>query len=196
MAEKESFEDRLNRWTLNELMIERTKKNIYSDSKLNRIETRIAELNFGQNKIEAAAVHEVRDDLYIAAARLECLRKLHSPQFDLQRLVRLCEEINSSWQHGDLIAVGALTRVLIDHIPPIFGHGTFAHVAANATRSTKAIFVALDQNSRKISDGLIHQTIRRKETLPTEQMVNFSQNLDVLLAETTRIIEEANAKLK
>jgi len=44
---EESFEDRLNRWTLGELMIERTKKNIYSERKRNRIETRIAELKYG-----------------------------------------------------------------------------------------------------------------------------------------------------
>lgn len=66
-------------------------------------------------------------------------------------------------------------------------------MTANAPRSTKAIFEALEQNFRKISDSLIHQTIRKKETLPTAQMVNFSQNLDVLLAETIRTIEEANA---
>lgn len=121
MTDKESFEDRLNRWSLNELMIERTKKNIYSDSKLNRIETRIAELKFGQNKSEVSAVQADKGDFYIAEARLECLRKLQSSQFDLQRLVRLCVEINSSWQHGNLIAVGALTRILIDHVPPSLG---------------------------------------------------------------------------
>jgi len=189
MTDQESFEDKLNRWTLNELKIERTKKNIYGVSKLNRIETKIAELEFGTNN-DALMTHKVRDDLYIAAARLENLRKLQSPQFDIRRLVRMCEEINSSWQHGNLIAVAALTRILLDHVPPIFGHPTFVQVTANASRSLKAIFEALEQNSRKISDSLIHQTIRKKETLPTEQMVNCSQNMDVLLAELIRVIEE------
>jgi len=189
MTDQESFEDKLNRWTLNELKIECTKKNIYGVSKLNRIETKIAELEFGTNN-DALMTHKVRDDLYIAAARLENLRKLQSPQFDIRRLVRMCEEINSSWQHGNLIAVAALTRILLDHVPPIFGHPTFVQVTANASRSLKAIFEALEQNSRKISDSLIHQTIRKKETLPTEQMVNCSQNMDVLLAELIRVIEE------
>lgn len=44
---EESFEDRLNKWTLGELMIERTKKYIYNERKLIRIETRIAELKYG-----------------------------------------------------------------------------------------------------------------------------------------------------
>lgn len=189
MTDQESFEDKLNRWTLSELKIERTKKNIYGDRKLGRIETRIAELEFGTHD-DAVVVHKVRDDLYIATARLENLSKLQSPQFDLRRLVRMCEEINSSWQHGNLIAVAALTRIVLDHVPPIFGYQTFVHVTANASRSLKAIFESLEQNSRKISDSLIHQTIRKKETLPTEQMVNCSQNMDVLLAEIVRIIEE------
>ena len=133
---------------------------------------------------------------YISASRVASLRNLQSPQFDLQRLVRLCEEINSSWQHSNLIAVGVLTRILIDHVPPIFGCTTFSQVAANHPRSAKAVFESLEQNSRKISDGLIHQPIRKRETLPTEQTVNFSQNLDVLLAEVIRVIEEANPRHK
>ncbi len=189
MTNEESFEDKLNRWSLNELMIERTKKNIYSVRKMNRIETRIAELQYGEN---AAAAQNARDDLFIAAKRIERLKSLQSPQFDLQRLVQLCEEINSSWQHKNLISVGALTRILIDHVPPIFGCTTFAQVAANSSRSNKAVLEVLENNSRKISDSLIHQQIRKKETLPTDQMVNCSQSLDVLLAEVVRVIEESN----
>jgi len=185
MADEESFEDKLHRWTLNDLKIEHTKKRIYSQSKLGRIETRIAELQFGK---DAASVQNLRDDLYIATARLESLRNLHSAQFDLQRLIRICEEINSSWQHSNLIAVGALTRILLDHVPPIFGYETFAQVAANAPRSSKSVFEVLEQSSRKISDGLIHQVIRKKETLPTDKQVNFSQNVDLLLAEVIRTI--------
>jgi len=49
---EESFEDRLNRWTLGELKIELTKKNIYSDRKLNRIQTRIAELEYSAEIVE------------------------------------------------------------------------------------------------------------------------------------------------
>lgn len=190
MTDKESFEDKLKRWTLNELKIERTKIKVYSKSKLDRINTRIAELEYGE---DAEPVQKTRDDMYIAGARLDSLRSLRSPLFDLQRLIRLCEEINSSWQHNNLIAVGALTRILLDHVPPVFGHSTFAQVAANMPRSTKSVFEALEQSSRNIFDGLIHQMIRKKETLPTDQMVNFSQIIDVLLSEVIRVIEESNA---
>lgn len=190
MADKESFEDKLRRWTLNDLLVERTKKKVYSDSKLGRIETRIAELQYGGG---ATPIRAIRSELYVAMARLDNLKNLRSPQFDLKRVVRLCEEINSSWQHGNLMAVGVLTRVLLDHIPPIFGHTTFAQVSANAPRSSKAVFETLEQNSRKISDGLIHQVIRKREILPTEQMVNFSPNLDLLLAEAVRVIEESTS---
>ena len=190
MPDKEPFEDRLNRWTLNELKIERTRTNFYSKPKLGRINTRIAELEFGSG---ATRAQDLSSELYVSQVRLDSLRSLRSPQFDLQRLVRLCEEINSSWRHNNLIAVAVLTRVLIDHVPPIFAHDNFAQVVGSASRSAKSVFESLEQRSRKISDALIHQTIRKKETLPTRQMVNFSQNLDVLLAEAIRTIEESNA---
>ena len=46
MTEKEPFEERLQKWTVAELKIELTKKNIYGPRKRNRIETRIAELAY------------------------------------------------------------------------------------------------------------------------------------------------------
>ena len=47
MTEKEPFEERLQKWTVAELKAELTKKNIYGPRKRNRIETRIAELAYG-----------------------------------------------------------------------------------------------------------------------------------------------------
>lgn len=59
---EESFEDRLNKMTLGELKIARTKKNIYNQCKLNRIETRIAELKYGEGG-DPSPIEEGEDEI-------------------------------------------------------------------------------------------------------------------------------------
>ena len=44
----------------------------------------------------------------------------------------------------------------------------------------------LDKALRKIADSYLHLPIRRKEILPNQNQVNFSADLDVLLAEIVR----------
>lgn len=48
----------------------------------------------------------------------------------------------------------------------------------------------LENSYRKIADALLHQKIRKSESLPTKVMVDFSSDVDVLLAEIIRIINE------
>jgi len=48
----------------------------------------------------------------------------------------------------------------------------------------------LDKSSRKIADSYLHGQIRKKERLPNKTQVNFSQDIDVLLAEICRKIEK------
>jgi hypothetical protein len=68
---------------------------------------------------------------FIADSRIDELRKLSSPDFDSQKLIRLCEELNSSYDNGNLYATAMLMRGVLDHVPPVFGHTTFAQVANN-----------------------------------------------------------------
>jgi hypothetical protein len=126
----------------------------------------------------------------IADSRIDELRGLLSPQFDFKKLVRLCEEINTTYGDGCYYATAMLTRGLLDHVPPIFGKATFGEVANNYSgggKSFKDAMCQLENFARKIADAHLHMPIRRKETLPVAQQVNFSPHLDVLLSEIVRI---------
>lgn len=131
---------------------------------------------------------------YINRDRINQLESIESKDFDLSRLIQICKEINSSRKNENYIALGSLLRVLIDHIPPLLGYETFKEVASNYPgKSLKATFQHLENGCRKISDGLLHQKIRKKESLPTFTQVNFSTDIDVLLGEIIRKIGEINA---
>lgn len=83
-----------------------------------------------------------------------------------------------------------LTRAILDHVPPLFGCGSFTEVANNypdGSKSFRQLMGNLDTSSRKISDGYLHTQIRKKEVLPTPTQVDFSQAIDSLLAEIIRI---------
>ena len=127
---------------------------------------------------------------YVDPSRIEELKKIQSMDFDLTRLTHQCEELNDASNKGNPYSVILLVRAIIDHIPPIFQKGNFQEVANNyGPKSFKESMERLDKSSRKIADSGLHQQIRRKETLPNKTQVNFSNDLDVLLAEIVRILK-------
>lgn len=126
----------------------------------------------------------------IADSRLAELRKLSSPQFDFKKLIRLCEEINTVYREGCHFATAMLMRGLLDHVPPLFGKTTFSEVANNYSgggKSFKEHMHHLESAARKVADGHLHMPIRKSETLPVEQEVNFASELNALLSEIIRI---------
>jgi hypothetical protein len=127
---------------------------------------------------------------YISQSRLDELRALRPEDFDLRRLIRLCEEIDISFQNECWFAVAALTRALMDHVSPIFGQNTFSEVANNygGSQSFKDSMRHLQSSSRSIADSYLHTQIRRNESLPVAVQVNFGPDLDVLLSEIVRIL--------
>jgi hypothetical protein len=181
-----------------------------SASRLNAIEVKIddlysaydakAELDALLPEIEAALERLTDDgDLHIAdgsailaESRLVELRSVVSPDFDFRKLVRLCEEINSSYALQNYYATSMLIRGLLDHVAPVFGFKTFSEVANNYAgggRSFKETMHHLESASRKVGDAHLHMPIRKSETLPTAQQVNCGQQLDVLLSEIVRITQ-------
>lgn len=127
---------------------------------------------------------------FIASSRIEELRKSPSADFDFQKLIRLCEELNSSYDNGNYYATAMLTRGVLDHVPPLFGHSTFAQVANNYSgggRSFKEAMQHLDGAARKVGDAHLHMPIRNSETLPTPHQVYCGSQLDFLLSEIVRI---------
>lgn len=127
----------------------------------------------------------------IADSRLDELRTLKSAQFDFRKLIRLCEELNIVSREECYFATAALTRALVDHVPPLFGKKNFSEVANNyaGARSFREAMEHLDSAAKKVADGHLHTQIRKSETLPTAQQVNFASGLDVLLSEIVRITQ-------
>ncbi|MBY5898046.1 hypothetical protein HFN45_32605 [Rhizobium leguminosarum] len=122
-------------------------------------------------------------------ARIEALGHLSSPDFDLSKLIRLCEELNLAFATESYLSMAMLTRAIVDHVPPIFGKQSFAEVASNYGGATlKREFTNLHTTSRNIADLHLHSQIRRKEVLPTITQVDASNSLDVLLAEIIGIL--------
>jgi len=125
----------------------------------------------------------------IDEGRIDELRQIQSNDFDLRRLIRLCEEINICVDNRCYLAVAALIRALLDHVPPVFGKGSFTQVANNYGRkSFKKNTLHLENSARNIADDHLHRQIGQRESLPTFQQVNFFTDLDVLLAEIIRIL--------
>lgn len=127
-------------------------------------------------------------DAYINKERIEEIRNLSS-KFDLSKLVRLCEELNSNYEDGNYYSVAMLGRAIIDHIPPIFNLNNFNEVSNNyGSKSIRGNLKHLNESMRNISDGILHSHIRAKESLPNSNQVKFSQDLDVLLSEIINVL--------
>lgn len=126
---------------------------------------------------------------FVAPSRIDELRACAHPSLDFKKLIRLCEETNANAEEKCWYSVAALTRAVIDHVPPAFGYQKFEHVVANYAggRSFKDAIRRLDEASRKIADAHLHEAMRVAEVLPTFQQVNCGQELDVLLGEIVRI---------
>jgi hypothetical protein len=124
----------------------------------------------------------------IADSRLAELRTLSSAQFDLRKLIRLCEELNTVYKDECYLATAMLTRGLLDHVPPLFGKNTFSEVANHyGGKSFKETMQHLEGAARKVADAHLHLPVRKSETLPAAQQVYFAAHLDVLLSEIVRI---------
>jgi len=132
-----------------------------------------------------------KDSPFVDGGRIKELKGLKNSRFDLSKLIRILEEINIVFQDECYFAVASLVRMIIDHVPPIFDQSGFAQVVANygGSRSFKESMKHLDESSRKIADQHLHTQIRPKEVLPNKTQVNFSHDVDVLLAEIVRILK-------
>jgi hypothetical protein len=125
----------------------------------------------------------------ISEHRIVELRNCTPVQLSFNKLIRLCEELNTAYSHGCYFAVIMLTRSLLDHVPPVFGKGKFSEVANNygGGKSFTENMQRLEAEARKIADGHLHTPMRATETLPAAQQVNFGPQLDVLPSEVVRI---------
>ena len=124
---------------------------------------------------------------YVDKKRFQALKKKRG-QLDFSRLIQMLSELDHAFSVGNYISVILLVRAILDHIPPVFGLDAFIEVANNyGTKSFKDSMSHLENSSRKIADSYLHTRIRNKESLPNKTQVNFSNDMDVLLAEIVRI---------
>ncbi len=127
---------------------------------------------------------------YVDPDRISELKAISSDDFDLRKLVRLCEELNICFSGECYISMLMLTRAILDHIPPIFNCSNATEITNNYSggRSFKAAMQHLNNTSRKISDYYLHSQIKNSEMLPNVTQIDFSNDLDFLLAEIGRIV--------
>jgi hypothetical protein len=127
---------------------------------------------------------------YVSATRIQELKAIKSKRVDLTKLIKLCEELNISHANDLNLAIAMLLRAILDHVPPIFDKDSFKKVASeHGGKSFKDTMEYLEKGARKIADSHLHLQIRKKEVLPTSLRVNFSQCLDLLLAEVIAILQ-------
>jgi len=131
---------------------------------------------------------EKDNEEFVNLERIDQLKALKITSYDLSKLIAICLELNSNFTNRNYISVVMLCRALIDHIPPIFGMKTFNEVSNNyGTTSFKKNMLHLNNSMRNIADNYLHQTIRKKETLPNKTQIDFKNDIDVLLAEIIRM---------
>jgi hypothetical protein len=134
---------------------------------------------------------------YVDEERIKELASLPKDKFDSARLVKLCEELNKCYKNNCELAVAAMVRTILNHVPPIFKMSNFEEVANNYSwgkgklkgKSKRKVMSDLEDTARNIADIHLHQPIRETESLPSMTQVNFKNQLDVLLEEIVRILK-------
>jgi hypothetical protein len=130
-------------------------------------------------------------DCFVDPSVIDALRQAKPKQFDLAKVVRFCEELNSSFASANYLASTLLIRAMLNHVPPILGHQTFQQVVSQSGKSVKELLRPLEDISRDVADLHTHSLIRQKECLPTKAQVEpFKANLEVLLHEIIAKVHE------
>lgn len=152
----------------------------------------IGNIQYGELKQKETNNDQKILQYFIDLKRLDELRSINSNDFDLTKLVKLCEEINDNYQRKNFMSVAMIGRTILNHIPPIFGFKNFDEVTSNYGSSKNSSFkknmIHLNSSLKNIADSYLHLHIRKKESLPNEIQVDFKQDFDVLLAEIIRIL--------
>lgn len=121
---------------------------------------------------------------FVDHALISDLRLHTTGHFDLSKVAQLCDELNSAYDRGHYLSCTLLLRTLINHVPPVFGHSTFAQVVGQSSRSIKDLLRPLEDLARDIADHQAHSIVRHKEFLPTRAQIDpFRASVEILLQE-------------
>lgn len=153
----------------------------------------VGDVGFGEAKEDVSKNNSLYGQRsYVDPARIKEIRSLNSNEFDLSRLIALCEEINSAYSNDSVFSVGMLLRAIIDYVPPIFGYPLFNELANNYKAGGKShgkLFKNLQNFFRNTADGYLHTQARKKDSIPLMKQVDYQSELDVLLSEIVRILK-------
>jgi len=128
---------------------------------------------------------------YIDKNTLLRLSRIENEEFDLSRLISLCNELDDNFSLENYHSCAMLLRAIFDHIPPIFQKASFTDVCAqHGSRSFKDIMRPLNETAKKIGDDYLHTQISKKVLAVTKTQVSFQANLDTLLNEIAAILEQ------
>ena len=151
-------------------------------TRLNSIAAIIAiSLKRAKNSSKKKSQISGKNRLYIEIKNIELLRHA-SGKYDIGRVIRYCEEINSSYSHKNFMSVILLIRSLLNHIPPLFGFNNFESFVSNSEKSVKQVLSPLQDEVRKIADYYTHSMITASTPLPTIAVLEpYRSSLEFLL---------------
>lgn len=128
---------------------------------------------------------------YVDKNTLLRLSRIENKEFDLSKLISLCNELDDNYSLENYHSCAMLLRAILDHIPPIFQKASFADVCAQyGSTSFKDIMRPLNETAKKIGDDYLHTQISKKVLAVTKTQVSFQANLDTLLNEVAAILEQ------
>lgn len=143
-----------------------------------------------QNKVEPKQSTEIRNISYLDKHTLLRLTKIENEKFDLSRLIAFCKELDDNYSLGNYYSCAMILRAILDHIPPIFDKSSFDDVYSKyGGKSFKDIVKPLNETARKIGDNYLHTQIDKKVIQITKTQVDFQANIDFLLNEVAKILE-------
>jgi hypothetical protein len=151
--------------------------------------------------IEAALEHSNEAGLAIGTSAwivdpslIDRLAQTSSTAVDIEFLVRLCKEINSSFAHGNIVATALVMRAVLNYVPPAFGQGTFEQVVAHIGRSLKDSFGHLENGLRKIADFHTHRRIGSGDFYPSVAQVEpYKPQFELLLQQVVAKVGAGDA---
>jgi hypothetical protein len=153
------------------------------------IKVQIMKSNEGEQTIHTIKVVNSVD--YVNKKRIEELRKINNIDFDLAKLIRLCEELNNNWQNGNYYSVIAIVRTILNHSSTAFGFTSFQQVVNNYNggQSFKKIANDLFNSAKNIADNHLHGQMQKTDPLPNDTQVDFKSHIDFLLAELIKVLK-------
>ncbi|MCC5034816.1 hypothetical protein DMH02_016715 [Streptomyces sp. WAC 00631] len=129
---------------------------------------------------------------YVDPALLDDLEKAaRTSTWKLHKLIALCQELNDNYVARNPYACAALTRAVLDHIPPVFGHKDFKQVAAHHSFAVQRTDKAHAQKLtafKDIADDALHRPI--STAIPGIAMGDLPEpaRLNAILQEVARLL--------